>query len=67
MIERIVKCIENSPVQLKKVGIKLGGIVSLPLKSQNGWKFENKSTESWVTVYLGIFRGNSSAGSDPRA
>lgn len=63
MIKRIVKCIENSPVQLKKDWIKLGGIVSLPLKSQKGWKFENKSTES----YLSIFRGNSSAGSDPRA
>lgn len=37
---------KSTIVQLKKKKrLKRGGLVSLPSKSQSGWKFENKATE----------------------
>lgn len=56
-----------SLVQLKKKTIEGWGNSLLSLKSQNGWKYKNKTIESCVRVYIGIVSENTIAESDLRA
>lgn len=52
---------------IEKKKIENWGNSLLSLKSQNGWKYKNKTIESCVRVYIGIVSENTIAESDIRA